>query len=323
MSILPKKLALIVPVHNEEENISLFYNTVKANLTRQSLNSLPEDFHELICDFWYIDDGSADTTLDKIKALQAVDKSVHFISFSRNFGKEAAIYAGLSYTQNYDYVALMDVDLQDPPSLLPTMLEKLVTENLDSVATRRADRKGEKVLISFFSNLFYQMLSKISSTKLVSGARDYRIMSQAMVKAVLALPENQRFSKGLFSWVGFKTEYISYENVNRQRGQSSWGFWKLFRYAITGLISFSTVPLTFVAALGLLVTFVAGLGAIFLIIRKIIDPTVAIGGWTTVVVVITFFGGLQMFSLGIVGRYIAAIFLETKRRPMYIEKERK
>ncbi|AVI94838.1 putative bactoprenol glycosyl transferase, phage origin [Oenococcus oeni] len=316
-------LAIIVPVHNEEENIHIFYNAVKKNLTAKGLPSLPDAFKHLKYDFWYIDDGSIDRTLLEIKQLQLKDSSVHFVSFSRNFGKEAAIYAGLTYAKKYDYVVLMDVDLQDPPALLPKMLGKLVNEQLDSVATRRLDRKGEKPLISFFSNLFYEFISKISSTKLVSGARDYRIMSRQMVQAVLSMPENQRFSKGLFTWIGFRTEYISYKNVQRKKGQTKWSFWKLFKYAISALISFSTVPLTLVTVLGFLTTLLAVVGGIFVIVRKLLDPAIAIGGWTTITVIIMFFGGLQMFSLGVVGRYISAIFLESKRRPIYVEKESK
>lgn len=316
-------LAIIVPVTNEEENVPLFYQAVKQDLSAARLASLPVQLKQLTYDLWYIDDGSTDRTLPEIKDLASQDPYVHFVSFSRNFGKEAAIYAGMSYAKNYDYAAIMDVDLQDPPSLLPRMLEKLVTENLDSVATRRSDRKGEKVIVSLFSDLFYRLISKISSTKLVEGARDYRIMSRQMVQAVLSMPENQRFSKGLFTWIGFRTDYISYENIERKKGRSKWGFWKLFKYAISGIISFSTAPLTFVTILGLLTTLLALVGGVFVIVRKLLDPAIAIGGWTTITVIVMFFGGLQMASLGIVGRYIAAIFLESKRRPIYIEKEHK
>ncbi|EHN58386.1 glycosyltransferase family 2 protein [Oenococcus kitaharae] len=316
-------LAIIVPVTNEEENIPLFYHALRRDLTRESLAALPGPLNQLSYDIWYIDDGSSDGTLAQIKALSAQDSHIHFVSFSRNFGKEAAIYAGLSYAQHYDFAVIMDVDLQDPPALLPKMLKKLVTEHLDSVATRRSNRKGEKVIVSFCSDLFYHFISKISSTKLVKGARDYRIMSRQMVQALLAMPENQRFSKGLFTWIGFNTEYISYENIEREKGRSKWGFWKLFKYAISGIISFSTAPLTFVTVLGSVTTLLALIGGIFVIVRKLLDPAIAIGGWTTITVIIMFFGGLQMASLGIVGRYIAAIFLESKRRPIYIEKEHK
>lgn len=316
-------LAIIVPVNNEEDNIVPFYENVQKNLTQDALKSLPGILSNLKVDIWYIDDGSVDKSLNEIKQIQQVDSSIHFVSFSRNFGKEAAIYAGLNYAKNYDFIALMDVDLQDPPALLAPMLKKLVDDQLDIIATRRLDRKGENPVISWFSTVFYRFLSKISATNIVSGARDYRIMTRQVAKAILSMPENQRFSKGLFTWVGFKTEYMSYENITRSKGHSKWNFWKLIKYAMTGIISFSTFPLTMVTVLGLLTTLVAMMGGIFVIVRKLLDPTIAIGGWTTITVIIMFFGGLQMFSLGIVGRYIAAIFLESKRRPIYVEKESK
>ncbi|WP_439425561.1 glycosyltransferase family 2 protein [Oenococcus alcoholitolerans] len=319
----PLRLAIIVPVKDEQDNIENLYRQVDFQLSAERVSTLPNLFSALEHDFWFIDDGSTDTSLSIIQKLAAKDKRVHYVSFSRNFGKEAAIYAGLKYAQDYDYLLLMDADLQDPPEMILKMIKKLVTDNLDSVAAQRIDRKGERWLISGFSKLFYRLISKISSTKLVSGARDFRIMTSQTAKAVLSLTENQRFSKGLFSWIGFKTEYVSYANFTRKAGHSKWGFWRLFKYAVTGIISFSTIPLSLVTSLGIITTILALIGGLFLIVRKILDPAVAIGGWTTITVIITFFGGLQMFSLGVVGRYIAAIFLEVKHRPIYLVKESK
>lgn len=307
-----EKLAIVTTVKDEEDNIALFYQAVS-----KALNDT------VSFDIWYIDDGSTDLSLDKIKSLAKEKENVHYVSFSRNFGKESAIFAGLVATKVYDLVAIMDTDLQDPPTLIPKMIEKLTADKLDVVGSFRKDRKGENIIISFFSNSFYKVLSKISSTKTLSGLRDFRVMKREVADAVLSMPETQRFSKGIFNWVGFKTDYLGYSNIKRENGQTKWGFWKLLKYAISGMIAFSTFPLTLVTVLGIATTVLAFILGVFLIVRKLLNPAIAIGGWTTMLTLIMFFGGLQMFSLGIVGRYIASIFLETKHRPLYIVKESK
>lgn len=304
-------LSLIVPVHNEEDTIQIFYDALQQ--VRKEL-SVAVDFH-------FIDDGSTDQTLTILRELAAADKHVHYVSFSRNFGKEAALYAGLEQAKG-DYVAVMDVDLQDPPELLPEMLRYVQNGEYDAVGTRRADRKGEARLRSWFSEQFYKWMNKISQTHLVDGARDYRVMTRQMVNAILSLAENQRFSKGIFTWVGFKTKYLSFENRERVAGNTSWSFWSLTKYAIEGIVSFSTVPLTIVTILGLLSFGASICAGFFIVIRALVSNT-AVAGWPSMVTIILFIGGIQMLSMGIIGRYIAAIFMETKRRPIYVKKEEK
>ena len=303
--------SIVVPVHNEEETIQIFYDAV------QSLKqSLPVTLH-----YHFVDDGSTDQTLSILRTLSNQDSNVHFLSFSRNFGKEAALYAGLQQADG-DFVAVMDVDLQDPPELLPDMLSPVMAGEYDAVGTRRADRKGEARLRSWFSEQFYVWMNKISQTKLVDGARDYRVMTRQMVDAVLDLSENQRFSKGIFSWVGFKTKYLPFENRERVEGETSWSFWALTKYAIEGIVSFSTVPLTFITVVGFTSFCLSILSAIFIVCRALIDNH-SVAGWPSMVTIILFIGGIQLLSLGVIGRYIAAIFLETKRRPIYVKKEEK
>ncbi|CAK1248652.1 glycosyltransferase family 2 protein [Fructobacillus evanidus] len=307
----PTVLSLIVPVHNEEDTIQIFYDAIQ---------KIKPEVGATI-DFHFIDDGSTDKTLPILRDLVNRDSDVHYVSFSRNFGKEAGLYAGLQQAKG-DYVAVMDVDLQDPPELLPQMLSEVQSGEYDAVGTRRADRKGEAKLRSWFSAQFYKWMNKISQTHLVDGARDYRVMTRQMVNAILSLSENQRFSKGIFTWVGFRTKYIPYENRERVAGTTSWSFWKLTKYAIEGIVSFSTMPLTIVTFLGLLSFGASIVAGIFIVIRALISNS-SVAGWPSMVTIILFIGGIQMLSLGIIGRYIAAIFMETKNRPIYIAKEEK
>ncbi len=307
-----KKLSIIVPAYNEEETVGLFYDAF-------SKVELQMDVEPEII---FVDDGSKDKTLIELKKLQKEHEEVHYISFSRNFGKEAALYAGLQKATG-DFVAVMDVDLQDPPELLPKMLKIVEEGEYDAVATRRQDRDGESKIRSFFARMFYKWIDKVSSLELVDGARDFRVMTRQMVDSVLSMDERERFSKGLFNWVGFNTYYISYENRERVAGSTSWSFWGLLKYAIEGFISFSTAPLSFVTSAGVLTCALAVLGAIVVVIRAILFPHTAAFGWPSLAVIILFFSGVQLLSLGIIGRYIAEIYLETKNRPIYIIKEEK
>ncbi|WEV54947.1 glycosyltransferase family 2 protein [Leuconostocaceae bacterium ESL0723] len=302
-------LSLVVPLHNEEDTVNIFYQTIQ-----KMVPDLPVDIH-----YHFVDDGSTDRTMELLRALARADENVHYVSFSRNFGKEAGLYAGLQHADG-DYVAVMDVDLQDPPELLPEMLNGVMSGEYDAVGTRRINRDGEGRVRSWFSEQFYKWMNKISQTQLVDGARDYRVMTRQMVDAILSLPENQRFSKGIFAWVGFKTKYLPYENRERVAGSSSWSFGALTRYAIEGIVSFSTVPLVLVTVLGFLSFVVAVLSAIFIIVRALVSNTSA-AGWPSMVTIILFIGSVQLLSLGVIGRYVAAIFLETKRRPIYVSRE--
>lgn len=304
-------LSIVVPVHNEEETIQIFYDTVE-----QLTDDMTTTIH-----YHFVDDGSTDETPNILRALAAKNDRVHFIIFSRNFGKEAGLYAGLQQADG-DYVAVMDVDLQDPPELLPEMLNDVRSGAYDAVGTRRADRTGEAKLRSWFSEQFYVWINKISQTKFVDGARDYRVMTRQMVDAILTLSENQRFSKGIFSWVGFKTKYIAFENRERVAGTTSWSFWSLLKYAVEGIVSFSTVPLTVITIVGLFSFLLSILSAVFIVVRAMIYNN-SVAGWPSMVTIILFIGGIQLLSLGVIGRYIAAIFLETKRRPIFIAKEEK
>ena len=305
-------LSVIVPCYNEEESVALFYQELTKNDT-----FFKEKDIEL--ELLYIDDGSKDGTVREVKKLIEADPRVHIISFSRNFGKEAAMYAGLSYADG-DYVAIMDVDLQDPPELLPKMYEMVKSGICDSVATKRSDRTGEPVIRSFLSENFYKFINKISKTQLVYGARDYRIMCRKMVDAVLQMSEYNRFSKGIFSWVGFKTEWLEYENVNRIAGETKWSFWGLFKYAVDGIINFSETPMSLASGLGIFLTIFSFLMVIFIIIRKEIfgDP---VAGWPSLACIIIFIAGLQFLCMGIMGKYIAKTYLEVKNRPHYIVSE--
>lgn len=311
--IIMEKLSIVVPCFNEQESIPLFYPAV---------SSVMDTIDGIDVEYWFVDDGSSDHTLSEIKKLRKSKPNVvHYVTFSRNFGKEAALYAGLSQTTG-DYVVVMDVDLQDPPSFLPKMYEELRRNKYDSVAARRIDRKGETKIKSFLSNQFYKIINKISNTEIVSGVRDYRMMTRQMVNAVLSLSEYNRFSKGIFSWVGFKTKYIQYSNVERVAGTTDWSTWKLFRYAIDGITDFSEAPLS-IAIWGGFISFVIAIfGLIAVIVRRIIEPSSSVFGWASLVCIILLLGGLQLLCLGIIGKYIGKIFLQSKNRPIYIIKEK-
>jgi glycosyltransferase involved in cell wall biosynthesis len=301
-----------VSCYNEEKSLPLFYKEIKNVFHKLSKYKL-----ELIL----VNDGSKDKTLEEMKKLHEEDKSVRYISFSRNFGKEAAMYAGLNYATG-DYVALMDADLQDPPKLIPEMLEILKDKDLDydCVATRRVNRVGEPPIRSFFARSFYKIINKISDVELVDGARDYRLMTRRMVNAILELKEYNRFSKGLFSFVGFNTKWLEYENVKRVAGETKWSFSKLFLYAIEGIVAFTTAPLTMAAILGLMFCLIAFIMIIVIIFKTLIfgDPT---SGWLSMICIIFLVSGIQLFCLGIIGEYLSKTYLETKKRPIYIVKE--
>ena len=307
-----KLISVIVPCYNEQENINDFYYELMKN--EAYFKAQDVDFEIL-----FVNDGSKDKTSDVVKELHERDNRVHLISFSRNFGKESGIYAGLQKAKG-DYVVVMDCDLQDPPALLPEMYEAITKEGYDSVATRRVTRKGEPPIRSFFARMFYRLINRMSKTEIVDGARDYRLMTRQFVDAILSLEEYNRFSKGIFGWVGFNNKWIEFENVERQKGESKWSFWKLFIYALDGIMAFSTVPLAFASVMGVLFCLLAFVFIIFIIVRKLIygDPT---SGWPSLVCIISLVSGVQLFCLGIVGQYLSKTYLEVKKRPMYIVKE--
>lgn len=306
-----KLLTAVVPCYNEQDNVKDFYDEFIKN--EEFFKSKDIEFELL-----FVDDGSQDNTVDNVKALRKGDSRVHLISFSRNFGKEAAIYAGLQKSKG-DYVVFLDADLQDPPSLLPSMFGYL-EEGYDSVATRRVSRKGEPIIRSFFARRFYKIMRKLSKTDIVDGARDYRLMTRKYVDAVLNMPEYNRFTKGIFGWVGFETKWIEFENVERKKGETKWSFWKLFVYSLEGITSFTTAPLAFAAFAGIFFCVIAFIAIIFVFVRAMIygDPT---SGWPSMVCIILFVSGIQLFCLGIVGQYLSKTYLEVKNRPIYIVKE--
>lgn len=310
---MSKLCSCIVPCFNEEEVIPLYYEEMQ-KVRKQEEGKI--DF-EII----FIDDGSKDKTLEVIKKLSEQDECIHYVSFSRNFGKEAAMYAGFEHA-NGEYVVTMDVDLQDPPHLIPEMIRSIEEEGYDSVATRRVTRKGEPPIRSFFARRFYGLINKISDADIVDGARDFRMMKRDMVNAILSMPEYNRFTKGIFGWVGFKTKWIEFENVERAAGETKWSFWKLFRYALEGIIAFSTVPLTIVSLIGVIVCIIAFLFLLFVVIRAAIfgDP---VAGWPSLICFISFLSGIQLLGIGVVGMYLSKTYLETKKRPIYIKKESK
>ena len=304
-------LSVIVPCYNEEENVADFYHELLKNETFFQGKGI-----EL--EILYIDDGSKDKTVEEVKKLRTMDERVHLLSFSRNFGKEAAIYAGLQKAKG-DYVVLLDADLQDPPSLLPEMYS-YIEQGYDSVATRRVSRKGEPKIRSFFARVFYRLMNTISRTEIVDGARDYRLMTRQVVDAILSMTEYNRFTKGIFGWVGYETKWLEFENVERKKGETKWSFWKLFLYSIEGITAFSTAPLAIASLMGGLFCFVAFLLIIVTIIRKLLfgDPT---SGWPSLVCIISLVGGVQLFCLGIVGQYLSKTYMEVKKRPVYLIKE--
>lgn len=306
-----KLLSVVVPCYNEEENIPFFYEEFVKN----------EDFlkeKEIEWELLYVNDGSKDKTAEEAKKLHERDERVHLLSFSRNFGKEAAMYAGLVRAKG-DYVVIMDVDLQDPPSLLPEMISYM-EQGYDSVATRRVSRKGEPPVRSFFARLFYRLMRKISKTEIMDGARDYRMMTRQMTDAILEMREYNRFTKGIFGWVGFETKWLEYENVERKKGETKWNFWKLLLYSIEGITAFSTVPLSFAAVMGVLFCILAFILIVFIVIRTLVfgDP---VSGWPSLVCIISLISGVQLFCLGIVGQYLAKTYMEVKKRPIYLLKE--
>ncbi|WP_317369062.1 glycosyltransferase family 2 protein [Bifidobacterium pullorum] len=309
-------LSLVVPCYNEQDSLPLFYAECQ-----RVISCLQEEF-PINVEYVFVNDGSSDGTLDELRRLNKLDSNVHYISFSRNFGKESGLYAGIRAAKG-DYVATLDADLQDPPSLLPQMLTFL-QKNTDynCVATRRISRVGEPPVRSFFAKIFYKIINKISETEIVDGARDFRLMTRKFVDAVLSLSEVNRFSKGIFSWVGFKTYWISYDNIERVAGKTKWNFWSLFKYSLEGIVGFSTAPLVLSSFLGIICCAFAFIGVIFVFVRAICfgDP---VAGWPSIVCVILFIGGLQLFCLGILGQYLAKTYLETKQRPICIIEEKR
>ena len=306
-----KLLSVIVPCYNEEENIRDFYDELCKNTDffRQK---------EIEFEILYVDDGSKDNTVSEVKKLRGEDERVHLISFSRNFGKEAAIYAGLQKCRG-DLAVLMDADLQDPPSLLPEMYT-YIEQGYDSVATRRVDRKGEPPIRSFFARMFYRLMNKISRTEIVDGARDYRLMTRPVVDAILSLTEYNRFTKGIFGWVGYETKWLEFENVERRKGETKWSFWKLFVYSLEGIVAFSTMPLTIASVIGVLFCVLAFIMIVVTIVRKLLfgDPT---SGWPSLVCIIMLVSGVQLFCLGILGQYLSKTYMEVKKRPIYLVRE--
>lgn len=304
-----EKISIIVSCYNEEEALPLFYDEIS-----KVMAEMTESDFELL----FVNDGSKDQTLSVIKNLAKKDKRVRYISFSRNFGKEAAMLAGLDYSTG-DYVTLMDADLQDPPKMLPEMLE-YIKQGFDCVGTRRVTRKGEPPIRSLFARCFYKIINKMSKVEMVDGARDYRLMTRQMVEAIISCREYNRYSKGLWSFVGFKTKWLEFENVERIAGETKWSFWKLFKYAIEGIVAFTTVPLTLAAILGVIFCFIAFIMIIVIVCKTLIwgDP---VDGWPSLVCIIMFVSGIQLFFMGIFGEYLAKTYLETKKRPIYIVKE--
>ena len=306
-----KKISIIIPCYNEEQSIPYFYEEII-----KIAKNIKYDF-----EFIFVNDGSKDNTISIIKKYSKKDKRVKYINFSRNFGKEAAMYAGLEYSSG-DLIAIMDADLQDPPSLLPEMIDVLENKenDYDCVGTRRVTRKGEPPIRSFFARMFYKIINKISKVEMVDGARDYRLMSRQMVNAILELKEYNRYSKGLFQFDGFNTKWLEYENIERVAGETKWSFWKLFIYALEGILAFSTVPLAISSITGIIFCLIAFILILVIIIKTLIfgDPT---SGWPSLVCIIFFVSGIQLFCLGIIGQYLSKTYLETKNRPIYILKE--
>ncbi len=304
------KISIIVPCYNEEEVLPLFYNEI----TRIS-NIMKEQYLEVI----FVNDGSRDNTLKILKGFASKDKHVKYISFSRNFGKESAMYAGLEHADG-NYVVFMDADMQDPPSLLPEMYDIVKNEDYDSVATRRVDRKGEPPVRSFFARKFYKLMNRYSNTEIMDGARDFRLMNRKFADSLLELKEYNRFSKGLFGWVGFKTKWLEFENVERATGETKWSFWKLFKYSLEGITAFSTAPLMIASILGIIFCLISIVFIVFIVIRKLIFNNSA-DGWASMVCLTSLIGGIQLFAIGIVGQYLSKMYLEIKNRPKYLIRE--
>ena len=307
-----EKISVVVSCYNEEKALPLFYEEME--------RVRKKDFENIVeFEYIFVNDGSKDKTLEIMKSLRKKDSKVRYVSFSRNFGKEAAMLAGLDASVG-DYVAVMDADLQDPPALLRQMYDAIKNENYDAVGTRRVTRKGEPPIRSFFARIFYKIINKMSDIEMVDGARDYRLMKRQVVDSIISLREYNRYSKGLFSFVGYNTKWIEYENVERVAGETKWSFWKLFKYAIEGITAFSTTPLIISSIIGLIFCIIAFLAIIFIIIKTLVfgDPT---SGWPSLACIIVFVSGVQLFSIGIIGQYLSKTYLEVKKRPIYIIKE--
>lgn len=306
-------LSIVVPCYNEQEALPYFYKEI-CRVAEEMKASHGADF-----EFIFVDDGSKDKTLSIARELHKQDERVRYISFSRNFGKEAGILAGLKAAKG-DYVAMMDADLQDPPALLPQMLDALLEEDYDCAATRRTNRKGEPPIRSFFARMFYKIINRLSDADIVDGARDYRLMRRRMVDAILALPEYNRFSKGIFGWVGFKTKWLEYVNVERVAGETKWSFWKLFLYSLEGIVAFTTAPLALASLIGIIFCVLAFVMILFIIVRTLLfgDPT---SGWPSLVCIIFLCSGVQLFCMGVLGQYLAKTYMEVKHRPVYIVRE--
>lgn len=313
MIIMSDLISVIVPCYNEEVSLPFFYKEIQKVISHMQ-ERYPVEFELL-----FVDDGSRDDTLSIIKSFASKDPKIKYLSFSRNFGKESAILAGLEHATG-DYVALMDADLQDPPSLLTQMYETIKEGTYDCIGTKRVDRKGEPPIRSFFARCFYKLINKISKTSIVDGARDFRLMTRQMTDAILNMPEYNRFSKGIFGWVGFKTKWLEYTNVERVAGSTKWSFWSLFLYSLDGIVAFSTIPLSIASILGILFLFIALIFIIVIIVKTLIwgDP---VAGYPSMMCVICLLGGLQLFSIGILGQYLSKTYLEVKHRPIYIIKE--
>lgn len=309
--VLDEKISVIVPCYNEQEAIPFFYEEI-VKVSHNMEN-------EAVFEYLFINDGSKDKTIEVLRDLAQKDERVKYVSFSKNFGKEAAMYAGLEKSTG-DYIAVMDVDLQDPPELLPEMFHDLDCGAYDCVATRRVSREGEPSIRSVFAKIFYAMINKISKTEIVDGARDYRLMTHQMVDSILSLKEYNRFSKGIFSWVGFETKWLEYENVERRAGETKWSFWKLLRYSLDGIVAFSTVPLSIASFLGLLLCFISFVLICFVVIKTLAfgDP---VAGYPSLICIVLFIGGVQLFCMGILGKYLSKTYLKTKKRPIYLVKE--
>lgn len=307
---MKEKISLIIPCYNEQEVLPLLY---------QEIVSVSKEMNENHFEFLFIDDGSTDNTLADIKKLSNEDSRVKYISFSRNFGKEAAMYAGFCAADG-DYVAVMDADLQDPPSLLPEMLRIIKEENYDSVATHRVSREGEPKIRSVFARAFYKIINKISDADIVDGARDFRLMKKDMVDAIVNMCEYNRFSKGIFGWIGFKTYWLPFKNIERAAGETKWSFWKLFKYSLEGIINFSQAPLNIASWIGIFFTVLSFVGVGVVFVRRLFfdDP---VQGWASTVCFICFIGGIQLFCMGVIGQYLAKTYMEVKKRPIYIIRE--
>ena len=304
------KISVAVPCYNEEPALEPFFAAVSA---------VAEQMPEVAFEFLFIDDGSRDRTLEKMQELAQRDSRVKYISFSRNFGKEAGIYAGLENATG-DYVVVMDADLQDPPALLPEMYRSIRQEGYDCVGSRRVTRKGEPPIRSLFARLFYKLINKMSDAEIVDGARDFQMMSRQVVEAILSMGEYNRFSKGIFGWIGFKKKWLEYENIERVAGETKWSFWQLLLYAIEGIVAFSTTPLVISSVFGLICCVLALVMILVIIARTLIfgDPT---SGWPSLVCIMLLLSGIQMLGIGIVGQYLAKTYLETKKRPIYLVRQ--